>query len=504
MSPLFAAILAQALLSEPTGRVGLFVGSNGAPAGRTPLEHAESDARNMRRVFVELGGLAAEDAYLLEAPSADAILDAIRRVAVGAKVLVFYYSGHADTRALLLEGSELSFTELDRALAAAGAELRLELVDACRSGAMTRNKGASLGERLQVDASEQNEGRVVITSSAEWEDSLESDQLGGSFFTLHMATGLRGAADADADGVVTLSEAYRYVYGRTVESTISAGAGTQHPTFAYALSGRGELALTWPERAGGTLAFGDGDYFVVDRLTGRVAAEIVTPRAKVNLPAGSYRVHKRTRTEVLSGEIELTRGVTVQADALLTEREAHGRLVRKGREADPGFSHSLRVMGGVRSRVGDGVDAAPLLRLGYELVLPWFSLMPYAQGTLGAPLTTARLNFSTTELGVGVLVSRALDFRWLTVRGGLAVEALRLAQSEAAAKERSRESWGAVFAGQLALESPPLIADLFVAASAEAAVYVYRSTSAALEPTGAGELSTRPALRGLLSVGYEF
>jgi hypothetical protein len=150
------------------------------------------------------------------------------------------------------------------------------------------------------------------------------------------------------------------------------------------------------------------------------------------------------------------------------------------------------------------VDAAPLLRLGYELVLPWFSLMPYAQGTLGAPLTTARLNFSTTELGVGVLVSRALDFRWLTVRGGLAVEALRLAQSEAAAKERSRESWGAVFAGQLALESPPLIADLFVAASAEAAVYVYRSTSAALEPTGAGELSTRPALRGLLSVGYEF
>lgn len=504
MSVVLATLLAQALLAEPSGRVGLFIGSNGAPPGRTPLEHAESDARNMRRVFVELGGLAAEDAYLLEAPSADAILDAVRRVAVGAKVLVFYYSGHADARALLLESSELSFTELDRALAAAGAELRLELVDACRSGAMTRNKGASLGERLHVDASEQNEGRVVITSSAEWEDSLESDQLGGSFFTLHLATGLRGAADADGDGVITLSEAYRYVYGRTVESTISAGAGTQHPTFSYALSGRGELALTWPERAGGTLAFGDGDYFVVDRATGRVAAEIVTPRAKVNLPAGSYRVHKRTRTEVLSGEIELTRGVTIQADALLTEREAHGRLVRKGREADPGFSQSLRLMGGLRSRVGDGVDSAPILRLGYELVLPWFSLMPYAQGTLAADLTTARLSFSTTELGLGVLFSRAIDFRLITLRGGLAVEGLRLAQAEAAGKERSRESWGAVFAGQLALESPPLVGDLFIAAAVEAALYVYRSTPAALEPTGSGELTTRPALRGLFSVGYEF
>ncbi len=233
MSVVLATLLAQALLAEPSGRVGLFIGSNGAPPGRTPLEHAESDARNMRRVFVELGGLAAEDAYLLEAPSADAILDAVRRVAVGAKVLVFYYSGHADARALLLESSELSFTELDRALAAAGAELRLELVDACRSGAMTRNKGASLGERLHVDASEQNEGRVVITSSAEWEDSLESDQLGGSFFTLHLATGLRGNLEF---------EGYRVVVAGTAQEGLALARG-EHPDLIL-------LDLMLPDRDG--------------------------------------------------------------------------------------------------------------------------------------------------------------------------------------------------------------------------------------------------------------
>jgi hypothetical protein len=94
--------------------VGIFVGSNGAPAGLTPLQHAEADAARLRRVFVELGGLPPENAHLLEAPTADQILQVIKERGSGAQLLVFYYSGHADQRALLLEGSELSFAELDR------------------------------------------------------------------------------------------------------------------------------------------------------------------------------------------------------------------------------------------------------------------------------------------------------------------------------------------------------------------------------------------------------
>lgn len=502
---LSSLILATTLsISATPERVGLFVGSNGAPAGRTPLVHAEADARAMRRVFVELGGLAPEAAYLLEAPTATTLLEAIQRTAQGARVLVFYYSGHADARALLLEGSELSFAELSRALAATGAELRLELVDACRSGAMTRKKGASLGQRIDVSTGEVGEGRVVITSSAEWEDSHESDTLGGSFFTLHMTTGLRGAADVDRDGQVTLSEAYRYVYGRTVESTLGAGAGVQHPTFAYELTGRGELILTWPPRAGGRVAFRAGDYLVIDPATGRVAAEVTSPTASLTLPAGSYRVHKRTRSEVLSGTVVVVRGQEVDADAFLDEREAHARLVRKGREADPGLSHAVRVELGVRGPIAEPLGAVPMLRVGYELVLPWLSVMPYVSGTLASTLSTPRLVWQTQELGAGLRFSRALDTPWLTVRGGLMAEVVRLHEAERDAREAARTGVGAALAAQLALESPPLVGDLFVAASLEAALYVYRGTSAVLEPTGEGEVYTRPTYRAHAALGWEF
>lgn len=489
--------------AEPE-RVGVFVGSNGAPPGLTPLEHAEADADRMRRVFVDLGGLAASDAYLLQSPSADDILELIHTVGGPKKMLIFYYSGHADDRALLLDGSQLPLSELSRALKDSGAQLSLHLVDACRSGALARRKGASLGAPFVVDATQTSEGKVVITSSAEWEDSHESDRMGGSFFTLHMATGLRGAADEDGDGRVTLFEAYRYVYGRTVETTLASRGGVQHPTFAYDLSGRGEVVLTWPARSGGTLVFSDGDYVVIEAHSGRVAAEISTSHARVNLPLGEYRVRKRTRSEVLSGRVRIAQGQTQLADASLTEREAHARLVRKGGPKDPDLAHTLRITGGVRGRVADGLGASAIFRLGYEATLPWFSVMGFASLTVPSGFDTPRLRYNTQELGLGALVSRSVDFRWVTLRGGLLAEILRLSQSEVSQQEPQRNTLGGALGVHAGIETPPFFGDFVASLAGEAAVYVYRGSAADREPSGPGELLTRPAYRALMSLGYEF
>jgi hypothetical protein len=491
------------LLVVSPDRVGIFAGSNGAPAGRAPLEHAEADAARMRRVFVELGGVAPEDAHLLEAPTAQAILETIKRVGPGAGLLVFYYSGHADERALLLEGSELSFAELSRALDEVGARLSLRVVDACRSGALARRKGASLGAPFHLDKSDRGEGKVVITSSAEWEDSLESDRLGGSFFTLHLTTGLRGAADTDKNGRVTLSEAYAYVYGRTVESTMISASGAQHPTFAYDLSGQGDLVLTQPSQTGGTLSFGEGDWFVLDAATGRVAAEIGSP-ATIALPAGEYRISKRTRSEVWSGKLRMTKSASLIADELLTDREAHARLVRKGGPEDPGAAHALRLQVGLRGPIDEGLRAAMLGRIGYELVLPWLSVMPFVSATLPRAFETPRLRYDSFELGLGVLVSRTLDFELLSVRGGLLVEGVRLTQSEVDDKEPTRATQGGAFGAQLALESPPFLGDFVASIVGEAAFYVYRRTDVELEPIDGGAIVTRPSYRLLASLGYEW
>ena len=500
LAALAATLLAASAEAHPT-RVGVFVGSNGAPGGRAPLEHAEADAQRMRRVFVELGGIAPEDAHLLEAPTADDILQALSRLQGGAAMLVFYYSGHADDRALLLDGSELPLAELNRALEAVGAGLSLHLVDACRSGALTRRKGARLGERLVLDAAERGEGKVVITSSAEWEDSHESDRLGGSFFTLHMTTGLRGAADVDRDGRVTLSEAYAYAYGRTVEATLASASGVQHPTFAHDLSGRGELVLTWPQAAGGILRFGAGDYLVVEATTGRIAAEVLTEGAAISLPAGEYRVKKRTRSEVLSGRLRVTHGATHVADEALTEREAHARLVRKG--GGPSLAHGFSVAAGLRGPLAPGVGAAGLLRVGWELSFPGLSLMPYVSATTTAGFDTPRLSYDTRELGAGPRSPRARDLAGVTGRAGPLLAARRPTHADAAGRARARARFGGAVGGQLAVESRPIFERLVVSAALEAALYAYRATAAELEPTGAGSVATLPTYRVLLGLGYE-
>lgn len=512
MSALLLALLVAAPPAQPAGggprsgdgpRVGLFIGSNAAPAGREPLAYAEADAERMRQVFLELGDLAPEHALILRGPSAAQILDAIARLPATPALLVFYYSGHADDRALLLGGSELPFGELVRALDAAAPRIDLRLVDACRSGALTRAKGARLGERFTVGSAPSGEGRITITSSAEWEDSQESDRLGGSFFTIHLASGLRGAADVDADGRVTLEEAYRYVYGRTVESTLGTRAGAQHPTYAYVLSGRGDLILTWTARAGGTLLLGPGHYLVLDDASGALIAE-VEPRtpARLALAAGDYRVHRRTREEVWSGRATVVAGAVVAADPLLTEREAHARLVRKGGARDPIAAHRVTLSGGLRGPLDDGVGATPLFRLGYELALPWLSIEPYVALGTGASFRTARLDYDTWELGLGLGAARALDLPWVTVRGTVGVELVRLHQDEATDPALDRTTWGAAVSLGAGLESPPLY-DVVATLGLEGALYAYRATDARQLPAGDGALVTQPTYRLLVGLRRE-
>ena len=90
--------------------------------------------------------------------------------------------------------------------------MRILVIDSCRSGAVTRVKGGRpappilLGDTQELDG----EGVIVLTASAAGEDAQESDQLGGSFFTHYLLSGLRGAADDNGDQVVTVAEAFSY------------------------------------------------------------------------------------------------------------------------------------------------------------------------------------------------------------------------------------------------------------------------------------------------------
>jgi hypothetical protein len=60
-------------------------------------------------------------------------------------VLVVFYSGHADALALHLGGGALALERLEQLVRGSAATLRLLIVDACRSGALTRSKGGLAG-----------------------------------------------------------------------------------------------------------------------------------------------------------------------------------------------------------------------------------------------------------------------------------------------------------------------------------------------------------------------
>src|SRR5439155_1903876 len=104
-----------------------------------------------------------------------------------------------------------------------------------KSGGLTRVKGMHAGPAIELDLANDlaTRGEALLTSSTSDELARESDNLKGSFFTHHLVSGLRGAADQSKDGRVTLAEAYQYAYGKTVAQA----AGGQHPTFKYDLAG---------------------------------------------------------------------------------------------------------------------------------------------------------------------------------------------------------------------------------------------------------------------------
>ena len=65
------------------------------------------------------------------------------------------------------------------------------------------------------------EGRLVVTACSASQVSLETQaRKHHGIFTYHLVEGLRGAADADGDGRVTIDELYDYVYPH-VEQQIS-------------------------------------------------------------------------------------------------------------------------------------------------------------------------------------------------------------------------------------------------------------------------------------------
>ncbi len=208
----------------------LLVSSRAGGAGQRALEFTHQDVERVSDALLQVGRVRPENLAAVTDPTRAQLVSALRSTLGRVRAaqtrgehatFLFYYSGHARAQALTLGSEELALADLRDELDSAGGALVVAILDACQSGSFSGVKGVDAAAVFSTNTVNQLDtaGLAVLASSTGSELSQESATLKGSFFTHHLLVGLRGAADTDADGRVTLSEAYHYAYGRTLLST---------------------------------------------------------------------------------------------------------------------------------------------------------------------------------------------------------------------------------------------------------------------------------------------
>ncbi|MBN2496301.1 MAG: caspase family protein [Deltaproteobacteria bacterium] len=316
-----AVILLVCVLAWPEGlsakpiRAGVFVGSMEGTFGEDALFYANTDALKMYTAFSEFGGLDPSLRALIEDASIDSIRAQLGELSQRLSLLerhqeiesecLFYYSGHGGPDGLHVDGQVYPYRALYDDVSDLGCDLLIVILDACNSGKLLEVKGITFQEEeFRVKAYNSKRGEIFITSSAQSEYAQEKDEFRGSVFTFYLVNGVLGAADANRDGQVTLSEAYGFASRQTIRETFGTARGFQVPSYRYELEGSQDAVLTElrsikervevPGAQAGVLTFMDtekgliwGDF------------EIDADQRTVLLPRGDYLVRLRERSGTL-------------------------------------------------------------------------------------------------------------------------------------------------------------------------------------------------------------
>ena len=437
--------------SGPVERYALVAGAN-LGADRAPLQYAVADAERFARVLVDLGGVRPEDAILLKQPRLAELvegLDRLRRRVVareaggGRSEVLVYYSGHADEKGLLLGEDRYSYRSLRDVMDAIPADVKIAVLDACASGAITRLKGGVARLPFLVDESANMRGHAFLTSSAETEAAQESDYIGASYFTHFLISGLRGAADLSGEGKVTLNEAYQFAFNETLGRTVDTKGGAQHPSYDINLSGTGDVVITDLRQTTATLVLDktlDGRFFVRNSAK-ELVVELYKPYGRaveLGLAPGKYEVHVEREATALLAKPEVAEGQRVVLEPAQFTPTAREATRRRGGFGEPRYAVAGRNR--LEVRIGGMIgsdDAAPAgsVAAGSRAgdLMAGGQYTRYLSERLAFTLTATAL---ASEVGSGVssqgifegsvsIVSLPLGIQWNPMQGELRARAFK-------------------------------------------------------------------------------
>lgn len=271
--------------SQPGNRwaVVIGVGAHDDQKRIAPLPYAARDADAIYAFLTTRGGFDRDRVVLLtdqtpDKPTTNNIKIAFERIARRAQkndFVMMYFAGHGapaadptgrspdglqrvlvtrDANPDFLISTAVPMSHFQDVFATIEAEHVIVVLDTCFSGAaggrtfsLQALRAGPSAEAKYMEMLAGSSGRAIVTASGPSEVSLELPDLKHGLFTYHLLEGLRGAADDDRDGIVTLNELYRYV-SRVVPQQARERGGFQRPTMTGVVQGELPLVILGERR----------------------------------------------------------------------------------------------------------------------------------------------------------------------------------------------------------------------------------------------------------------
>ena len=319
-------------------------------------------------------------------------------------------------------------------------------------------------------------------------------------FTFDWVAGLYGGADGNGDGQVTLEEAYRWAHFKTVEQTIGSRGGVQHPSYAFDLSGQGDVVLASTTRSSARIewlpAETSGSYFVLDGERQLVLTAVLKPgdsTATLRVPPGRYQVRKREAGRELKLVVALGPGDQAQVRDSQMQAVPYVERARKGGEELLLQEHGPRLAVGMRAGLAAGMTAAIEAELDYRLRMGWSFLEP---GLVWRSPHNDTLGVTHSEVALALAGGWASQFGRLRAAAGLQAGLLFFFGTVASRSIPAESVLPVGFSGALVVDLGLALTDSW-------------SLTGYLRPglmvlRAADEVRAKPTLAGGLSVGYVF
>jgi hypothetical protein len=221
------------------------------------LKYAVNDASEFHRFLVQKNRVPAENITLLLNDQASlknlrsTLGTKLKNAAGQDDMVIIFFAGHGATErdAISADGDGLEkyllpwetdpadlystampMREIAHIFGRIRSDRLIFIADSCYSGASGGRTISVTGTRATItdgflERLSGGRGKVILTASAANEVSVEKDDLQHGVFTYYLLEGLRGAADMDRDGTITVEEAYRYVSEKVPRAT----GQEQHP-----------------------------------------------------------------------------------------------------------------------------------------------------------------------------------------------------------------------------------------------------------------------------------